>query len=372
MQPPCVLSFDVGLRNLAIAHLRCSNAAIPPELSQFAHPKEPLDAYRARCFAWFVRHGWALLRWEVLDVSEALDRDKPVKNVKRLTDATKAMALVACLQAVEASWFGVSGGSAGGSAGSSGGGGSASNPYHPTIIAVEAQHNANAIMRGVAMGIMVHLHRSFPAATLALMSGGQKLKVCTALGVDLGAGIASISAAKDAKTAAKEAKAAAKLAAKEAKIAAKEAKAAAKAAGLTTSVKRRRVGAAGAPNALLTILAAPEAVVAVPDLPEPVPDLPEPEPEPEPKPKPKTHGMRQHIFRKRGKKADPKYDDNKQRAILAARVLFPAGHPVLEAHADKQDDLCDALLMGIMALWDAYAWPTPRRAAVKRTKPGTS
>jgi hypothetical protein len=75
-------------------------------------------------------------------------------------------------------------------------------------------------------------------------------------------------------------------------------------------------------------------------------------------------GFRRNLPRK-GKARD-KYEDNKQRAVLAVRVLFPDGHPVLAAHRDKQDDLCDALLMGIMALWDVSAWKAPRRAGRKR------
>ena len=67
--PHSVLSFDVGLRNLAIAHVRPSGVAVPPELQAFACPDEPLDNFRARGFAWFVRHGWVLQRWEVVDVN---------------------------------------------------------------------------------------------------------------------------------------------------------------------------------------------------------------------------------------------------------------------------------------------------------------
>jgi hypothetical protein len=339
--PHSVLSFDVGLRNLAIAHVRPSGVAVPPELQAFACPDEPLDDFRARGFAWFVRHGWALQRWEVVDVSTALERDAPVKNVKRLSDATKAMAIVACLRGIEASWFPAGGSDAGAGA--------------PTVIAVEAQHNANAIMRGVAMGLMVHLHRSYPAAALTLMSGGQKLKVCTALGVELGQGTLALATARTtkatkaaAKAAEREAKAAARAAAKEAKAAAKAAK-----TGPRRAMHAFLAGAGAGAGDASVLAAAP--VLAAPPAP--------------PAPPARLGGYRRNLPRQ-GKARD-KYDDNKQRAILAVRVLFPDGHPVLAAHPDKQDDLCDSLLMGIMALWDVSAWKTPRRLGRKRTVPVT-
>jgi hypothetical protein len=383
-----VISFDVGLRNLAIAHVRPSGTPVPADLLAFAHPAETLDDFRARGFAWFVRHGWALQRWEVVDVSAALERDGPVKNVKRLSDATKAMAIVACLRNIEASWFpadngagagaGLAGAGEGAATAATGGvgdnataafGGVGDNATAafggPTVIAVEAQHNANAIMRGVAMGLMVHLHRSYPAATLALMSGGQKLKVCSALGIDLGHGTQAIASARSQKAAKAEEKAAAKAAAQAAKCAAKEAKAAAKAAakaGKTGAGKAMQAflsGGVAAPVALAPAAAvvAPAAVVAVAG-PVPVPALgPSAAPA-------RLTGFRRNLPHK-GKARD-KYEDNKQRAVLAVRVLFPDGHPVLAAHRDKQDDLCDALLMGIMALWDVSVWKAPRRVGRKR------
>jgi hypothetical protein len=372
-----VLSFDIGLRNLAVAHMVRSDVEVPPDVRAFTRPDEPLEEYRARGFAWFVRHGWALVRWGVFDVSDALEREGGVANVKRLNDATKATALAATLTRLHGEWLGGGPGAAAAAAAAPAGAGhggtapSAAAPALPTVVAVEAQHNGNAIMRGVAMGLLVFWRLRLPDARLVLMSGSQKLKACDALGVGLGAGLAAVRDAKAAKAAAKAAKAEAAAAKAAAKAEAAAAKAAAKVqaaaskrkrglsenenAASNESVKRLKTedcgsgGVGGGGSGVMQPAAAAPAPVVLAAAP-PARKLPP--------------GFGRNIP-KTGAARD-KYDDNKRRAEIAVRVLMPAGHPVLDAHPGKQDDLCDALLMGIVALWDQCAWRPPARTRAKK------
>jgi hypothetical protein len=160
-----------------------------------------------------MRHGWDIRRWDVLDVTEALHREGGVSNVKAIKDVTKSVALADTLATLTAQWF-----PHGDDDGDDDGDDVEEGPRGPTIpgtVAVEAQHNANALMRGVAIGIIMYFRLRFPqTCKLTMLSGAHKLNVCTALGVDRGAGLADKEAvacrraeAADQKAAAKAAKA---------------------------------------------------------------------------------------------------------------------------------------------------------------------
>jgi hypothetical protein len=163
-----VLSFDVGLRNLGAAVVVSRPGWTFP--STYVSVDETKDGFHTRAFADFLVHGWDLERWRVLDVTEALNRNVAVKNVKRLTIVTKTLALTDTLAELEAEWF----------------------PEDaPHTVVTEVQHNGNADMRAVCMGILVFFRRSMPDTILTAVSGSHKLKVCTALGVCEGDGLAA-------------------------------------------------------------------------------------------------------------------------------------------------------------------------------------
>lgn len=169
--PTTVLAFDPGLRNLAAVVLTRSSAAPGPDVMAFAAPDEPKESYRARGFAWFLAHGWHICHWDVLSIADTLSTSP--KNVKRLSDATKVCALEETLRGVQALWF------------------PAGTPP-PTHVVVETQHNANAVMRGVAMSILMYFRHTWPTADISAVSGARKLGVCDAAGVPLGAGLDTV------------------------------------------------------------------------------------------------------------------------------------------------------------------------------------
>lgn len=164
-----VLSFDVGLRNLGAAVVRSRPDWMFPRV--FTSPSETTDEFKARAFSDFLKHGWELVRWRVFDVTETLDRPSAVKNVKRLNVVSKTVALTDTLAELEAAWFPDDGA--------------------PDTVVTEVQHNGNADMRAVCMGILVFFRRSMPDTALVAVSGSHKLKVCAALGVGEGAGLAA-------------------------------------------------------------------------------------------------------------------------------------------------------------------------------------
>lgn len=159
-----VLSFDIGLRNLAAAYLRLKEGyEFPPECRVYASDTETPDEFRLRAMVHFLYNGWTLLKWRVMDVTEALEKD--VKNVKRLSVISKSIALCDTLQALEDEWF---------------------PELTPDTLVVEIQHNANADMRAVCMAVLVFFRRTMPDMQLEGKSGSHKLKVCDALGVPEG------------------------------------------------------------------------------------------------------------------------------------------------------------------------------------------
>jgi hypothetical protein len=300
-----VLAFDIGLRNLAavvVATKSDFSFASFPQFKTYACAEETADEFKRRALQHFLAHGWTLEQWDLIDVSDALERT--VKNVKRLNDVTKAIALADTLQKLEDRWFSESA---------------------PDVVCVETQHNANAIMRGVSMGTVVFFRRSFPDTHMEGKSGGHKLKICDALGVVEGDGLAvGVS-----KKAAKVEKAAAKAASK------KSGKGKPKVARLEDDAEPAAT--------VLTVKAEPEAETKPPGR--------------------RAAGFRGN-FVSTGKKKE-KYEDNKVRAVLAVNVLMPEGHDVLRAHAKKQDDLCDVLLMALWVLWSNVAPRAPVRRASK-------
>jgi hypothetical protein len=367
--PEGVLAFDPGLRHLAVALVTRSAAPVPEALQTRARPEETAAQYRDRALQWYLAHGWALVKWEVLDVTDALDREGGVANVKAIHDVTKALALSDTLQALVARWFGIGGRESGD------GGGSHLPP--PSRVVVEAQHNANALMRGVAMSILVFFRHTLPSTQLAMVSGSRKLDLCAALGIARGDGLAAKGAAADAKAAA----AAAKAAVKAAKAAARAAKAAKSGKGA-----KRDSSDAGGPGSLLhqmhlvttaggklVVQAAAAAAVdtehADPADPAHVADDADDEHSA------KNHwGRRAFGGRGRGRgrgglmrmsaSARDGYDDNKRRAVMAVERLLPGGHAALDdcrGRSVKTDDLCDVLLMAVWVLWQSTTWRLPPR-----------
>jgi hypothetical protein len=226
--PRTAMSFDCGLRNLAVA-LVCvrEGFAFPAEYRTFASAEETNDAFKARCLVYFLREAWQLLDARLLDVSLYLERTTRVKNVKRLGLMSTAQALSNTLSALETVWF-------------------TSTHAQPDIIAVEIQHNANADMKAVALAISVFFMKTMDCGTTeyAGVTGGQKLKLCAALGVNEGDG----TAAKPVKKVSKKALAAA----------AKAASAAADAASARTLAQYISLGtSSGAPETLAVDEAAP-------------------------------------------------------------------------------------------------------------------
>lgn len=267
-----VLSFDIGLRNLACAVVAVKpefSFATLPEFKTYATPEETSEEFKTRALMHFLRHGWVIEQWDLIDVSKVLERD--VKNVKRLGDITKAVALADTLQALEDKWF---------------------SDTAPDVVCVENQHNANAVMRGVGMGVIVFFRRSFPETVMEGKSGSHKLKICEALGICEGSGVKKKKTKK-----------------------------------VTPSLVEKEE---------------------------------EPEPEPDPKPQPQRRGRGGlRGFVSTGKKRE-KYEDNKNRAVMAVAKLLPIGHPTLRAHA-KKDDLCDVFLMSLWILWTRVAPRAPTR-----------
>lgn len=304
-----VFAFDIGLRNLAavvVATKPDFSFASFPEFKTYASAEETVDAFKLRALQHFLKHGWVLEQWDLIDVSEVLERE--VKNVKRLNDVTKAIALADTLQKLEDRWFSDSA---------------------PDVVCVETQHNANAVMRGVSMGTVVFFRRSFPETHMEGKSGGHKLKICDALGIAEGDGLAvGVS----------------KKAVKAEKVAAK------------TKAKAKKK-----PNVPRLDIDETAEAVAVAVKTETVVET---------KPAPPVYrkaGFRGN-FASSGKKKE-KYEDNKVRAVLAVNVLMPDGHDVLRAHTKKQDDLCDVLLMALWVLWSNVAPRAPVRRASKANKP---
>ena len=171
--PPSVLAFDPGLRHLAVVHVARSDAVPPPGVL-CREPSETTEEYRARGLLWFLHFGWRVVEdhWDVLDVTDALGREEGVANVKGIMDATKAVALADTLEALQARWF--PGPAVEAEAGPDPAAAAPPAPL-PSRIVVEAQHNANAIMRGVAMGILVNFRRSMPRdVSLTMLSGSRK------------------------------------------------------------------------------------------------------------------------------------------------------------------------------------------------------
>ncbi len=289
-----VLAFDIGLRNLAAAVVAVKPGftfAGVPEFKTYASDTETPDEFKQRALLHFLHGGWVLEQLELIDVSACLERT--VKNVKQLGDVTKAVALTDTLEMLEGKWF---------------------SDTAPDVVCVETQHNANAVMRGVSMGVIVFFRRSFPETVMEGKSGGHKLKICDALGVMEGDGVP-----------------------------------------LKKKVKKAAAAVASSTAAAFAVIcldgttrddvkpAAPAAAAG-------------------------ASNVRGPQFKKRfastGKKRD-KYEDNKHRAILAVDRLLPLGHPAIRA-ASKKDDLCDVLLMSLWVLWVRVAPRAPTRSRKRK------
>lgn len=180
-----VLSFDCGLRNLAAAVVRIlPGFAFPPEYRAYCDDAETADQFKERALVYFVGHAWTVVHARLIDISESLGRQERVKRVKSLGLMSKAAGIYNVLDELEQQWFA---------------------DTATDIVAVEIQHGVNAEMRAVSLAIPVFFMRSMRDASYEGVVGGKKLKVCDAVGVHIGHGLAYLSQLKDEKKAAKAA-----------------------------------------------------------------------------------------------------------------------------------------------------------------------
>ena len=321
--PESVLSFDCGLRNLAAALVLRKPVALPAECKVLAHPDETRDEFHGRALQWFVRNAWTVQAAELIDVTTFLD--KPVKHVKSMGLMVMAQALHDALADLQARWF------------------SAATSVPPSVLAVEVQHNSNAVMRAVSLSISVFFMRAWGnGIEYEGVTGGQKLKLCASLGFDIGSGLQAELDKKAAKAAAKAEKAAVKAAAKAAKPPRGKAKAV---------LPGSTFLAAAPPPPLPIVLLSDSDSDSFDDAPAP------------------KRGGRFGAGASRFKAKD-KYEDNKLRSVLAMRHLLdgmraagtldPAIEPLLADH-----NIADAVLQGVWVLWQRAV---PRMPAKKRKR----
>lgn len=282
-----VLSFDVGLRNLGVAHVRVKEAfAFDSAFKTYASEEETKEEFKDRAMVHFLYGGWDLVQWRDIDVTDALEKD--VRNVKKLSMISQCDALRGTLETLEEEWFPA---------------------QAPHIIVVEIQHNANATMRGVFFGIVMFFMRSMPDTVICGKSGSHKLKLCTALGVPEGAGLAA-----------------------------------------KTARSRRKV----------TRLLKGKNEEGEEDV---DPDL-----DTGAGSKRSSSGWKRlgggKWIRSGSRAQGDKYEDNKWRAKLAMELLLDAhglhDHPALKGQK-KRDDLADTLLQGLWVLWTKVAPRAPAR-----------
>ncbi len=344
------LSFDCGLRNLAAALVRVRPGfAFPPEYRTLASADETNEEFKARCLAYFLQTAWQLRDARLIDVSVYLERATRVKNVKRLGLMTEAEALTIALTALETEWF------------------ERGAHARPDIIAVEIQHNANADMKAVSLAISVFFMRTMPRATTdyAGVVGGQKLKLCEALGVREGDG----TAAKPGKRVSKKALAAAE----------KEAKAAAQAASART-LAQFLLSSPSAPAAAVVAESAQEVCACIEPFDAPSLDNDDP---PLAAEAATEAAAARGSWRGRGRgrggwggyarrsttttttPAKIKYEDNKQRTVLTMKRLCTFDAPGMlpdELRPLMADhNVADALLQALWVLWEHWAPRVPAR-----------
>ena len=340
-----VLSFDCGLRNLAAAVVRIAPGfAYPPECKVYASAAETAEQFKERAMGYFVRNAWSVVAARLIDVSEYLGRDTRVKQVKKLGLMSKARGIYAVLEELEAAWFHASA---------------------ADIVAVEIQHGANAEMRAVSLAIPVFFMRSMVDAEFVGVVGGQKLKICDAVGVHLGDGTAYLRAAAAAKKAAKAA-------ARKGPVRKKKVAAAASAVANTKPL-----------TALFGLAAVTAAAVAPPPPSVVIIDESSSESDDDCAAAPRYNPYTKGRFGRGGAgggagggtAARDKYEDNKGRALAAMAAIVAvdatrvcgASPALLEAIKDP--NVADAILQGVWVLWTHSA---PRAPARRKAKSDTA
>lgn len=166
MHPASVLSFDVGLRNLGAALLeRDPLFRWPPAAAVGA--AATAQAHQQLLLAHFALHGWRLARAENIDTTRFHARQ--VRNCKKLPLVAVAGVVAATVRYLNAEW-GLGAGA-------------------PAHVVTETQP-FGATMKAVSAALPAALMMAYPEDTaFTAASGGHKLKVCAALGVEEGAGL---------------------------------------------------------------------------------------------------------------------------------------------------------------------------------------
>ena len=288
--PMQVLSIDPGLRNLALAVVSVKPGwTWSPACEVLAHPKETVAEFRHRALVEFLATGWVLDHLEVVDVSKSLGR--VVTDIKRMPLQDKVIALCNTFTRLDAEWF----------AG-----------RKPDVLVAEIQHNTNAEMKAVCMSSLLYFYYTMPGVKLCAITGVHKLKVCDALGIPEGAGLASKRPRKGAAPT-------------------RKASQAAKDNGTDTESEDEDESEEGEDGD-----GGPE-------------------------------DMKKRGFRKVGDKwirtkqgSLDKYEDNKGRSKLALKRLLP---DFRTPKGVKRDDVADALLQGLWILWQEIQPPKPKSSA---------
>jgi len=331
-----VLSFDIGLRNLAAAVVSTvSQFSFPQEFKVFASEEETADEFKHRALVYFMKHGWRVMEGKLIDVSEYLNRETRVKAVKKLSLMHKAEAIHAVLDALEKDWF---------------------SDGAPNVVAVEIQHGANAEMRAVSLAIPVFFRRSMDATEFLGIVGGQKLKLCEVVGAGEGSGLAYLEELKQQR---------------------KDAKAAAR------KTPARKKKDTGPKHTMLRFVESvhEDASDEDEDVEVDAPELLE-------------HPAKKAYYNPRGKMwskkaaARPKttgglgirdkYEDNKGRAMKAMAILLSAGFCMVPITLDprlielaKDPNVADAILQGVYVLWTKVCPRTPVRRKRKEMSMST-
>lgn len=222
-----VLSIDIGTKNYALAHVRIPPGfAMPDHCLHFASVEETPNDFRKRAMVHFMKcPGWEILNWGIIDIR----RDKELEKVEALkkeldiivrtwflpttiastlrsheykaedayeTNAeSKDIASESCIVDLTHE------------ADEKTSGTHVIIPHPPPdVVCVEQQHNRQTEMRGISLAtVMYFLTAANRTWSVTTLTGGPKLKVCTALGIGEGAGLLAVANRRSARKRARDA-----------------------------------------------------------------------------------------------------------------------------------------------------------------------